>query len=254
LGTSRRLHHRHVLLSLKGQQRALEAEIVERKQAEEALRASQDSLRRSNAQIQGLAGRPITAQQAERVHIARELHDDISQQLATLSIAFSGLKRRLPSEAAEAQQEVVRLQQQTVALSEAIRHLSHKLHPGVRQHAGLVAALQGDCTEFSSQHAIDVTFHADAGLEEIPADVALCLYRVAQEALRNMARHAGARQAEVAVTRSDDILEADAYVEMYTAFNDGRIQSTMSRNTLHTTPTTLEEFAREVFAPASQAS
>ena len=193
--------------SLKRQQRALEAEIVERKQAEEALRASQDSLRRSNAQIQSLAGRLITAQEAERTRIARELHDDVNQQLAALSISLSGLKRRLPSEAAEAQQEVARLQQQTIALSEAIRHLSHELHPGVLQHAGLVAALQGDCAEFGSQHGIDVTFHADAGLEEIPADVALCLYRVAQEALHNMARHAGARQAEVALTRSDDILE-----------------------------------------------
>ena len=137
------------------------------------MRASQESLRRSNAQIQGLAGRLITAQEAERTRIARELHDDISQQLAALSIACSGLKRRLPSEAAESQQEVARLQQQTFALSEAIRHLSHELHPGVLQHAGLVAALQGDCAEFGRQHGIAVTFHADAGLEAIPADVAL---------------------------------------------------------------------------------
>lgn len=143
----------------------------------------------------------------ERSRIARELHDDISQQLAALSIACSGLKRRLPSEAAEAQQEVARLQQQTIALSEAIRHLSHELHPGVLRHAGLVAALQGDCAAFGGQHGIVVTFHADPGLEELQADVALCLYRVAQEALRNIARHAGARQAEVALTRSDDILE-----------------------------------------------
>jgi two-component system sensor histidine kinase UhpB len=140
-------------------------------------------------------------------YLARELHDDLSQQLAALSIACSGLKRRLPSEVAEAQQEVTRLQQQTIALSEAIRHLSHELHPGVLQHAGLVAALQEGCTEFGSQHGINVTFHADTGLEKIPADVALCLYQVAQEALRNMARHAGGCQAEVALTRSDDILE-----------------------------------------------
>ena len=111
------------------------------------------------------------------------------------------------AEATESQQEVVRLQQQTIALSEAIRHLSHELHPGVLQHAGLIAALQGDCAEFGSQHGIEVTFRADAGLEEIPADVALCLYRVAQEALHNMSRHAGARRAEVTLIRSDDILE-----------------------------------------------
>jgi two-component system sensor histidine kinase UhpB len=135
------------------------------------------------------------------------LHDDINQQLAALSIALSGLKRRLPAEAAEAQQEVARLQRQTIALSEVIRHLSHELHPGVLQHAGLVVALQGHCAEFGSQHGIDVTFYADAGQEEIPADVALCLYRVAQEALHNIAQHAGARHAEVTLTRRNDFLE-----------------------------------------------
>jgi signal transduction histidine kinase len=193
--------------SLQRQQRTLEAEIVERKQVEKALRASQDSLRRSNAQIQGLAGRLITTQEAERTRIARELHDDVSQQLAALSIALSGLKRRLPSEAAEAHQEAARLLQQTITLSEVIRHLSHELHPGVLQHAGLVVALRGHCAEFGSQHGIDVTFHADADLEELPADVALCLYRVSQEALHNIAQHAGARHAEVALTRRNHLLE-----------------------------------------------
>jgi signal transduction histidine kinase len=183
--------------SLQRQQRTLAAEIVERQQAEEALRASQDSLRRSNAQIQGLAGQLITAQEEERRRVARELHDDMSQQLAVLSIALSGLKRRLSSEGTEAQQEVARLQQQTITLSEAIRQLSHELHPGVLKHAGLVAALQENCAAFGRQHGVGVTFHADAGPEEIPAEVALCLYRVAQEALRNVARHAAARRAGV---------------------------------------------------------
>jgi signal transduction histidine kinase/ligand-binding sensor domain-containing protein len=193
--------------SLKGQQRALEAEIVERQQAEEALRASQDSLQRSNAQIQGLAGQLITVQEEERRRIARELHDNVNQQLAVLSISLSRLKRRLPLEAAEAQQEVAHLQQQTFALFEEIRHLSHDLHPGVLQHAGLVAALEAHCAEVRSQHAIEVTFSAAAGLEAIPQDIALCLYRVAQEALRNIAVHAGARQARVALRPTADGLE-----------------------------------------------
>jgi two-component system sensor histidine kinase UhpB len=105
-------------------------------------RRVEQALEASYTQIQSLVGRLLTAQEAERTRIARELHDDITQQLAALSIVLSGLKRRLSSEAAESQQEVVRLQQKTIALSEAIRHLSHDLHPGVLQHAGLVAALK----------------------------------------------------------------------------------------------------------------
>jgi integral membrane sensor domain MASE1 len=118
----------------------LAALVQQRWDKTEALVRNEAALRASYEQIQSLVGRLITAQEAERTRIARELHDDLSQQLAALSIACSGLKRRLSSEVAEAQQEVVRLQQQTIALSEDIRHVSHDLHPGVLQHAGLVAA------------------------------------------------------------------------------------------------------------------
>jgi signal transduction histidine kinase len=182
----------------------LTALIEERRNNEGALRRNEEALRASYEQIQSLVGRLITAQATERTRIARELHDDINQQLASLSIAFSGLKRRLPADAADVHDTLARLQQRTITLAEAIRHLSHDLHPGVLQHAGLVAALEAHCAEVGSQHAIKVTFSAAAGLEAIPQDIALCLYRVAQEALRNVARHAGATHAEVALTRWDE--------------------------------------------------
>ena len=93
-------------------------------------------------------------------------------------------------------------------MSETIRHLSHDLHPAVLQHAGLVAALKGSCADLGSLYRLDVVFHGDDGLEPIPADVALCLYRVAQEALHNAARHADARRVEVTLTRqAENILE-----------------------------------------------
>jgi signal transduction histidine kinase len=84
--------------------------------------------------------------------------------------------------------------------------LSHDLHPGVLQHAGLVAALKAHCAEFGSQHAIAVTLSAD-DLGDIPQDVGLCLYRVVQESLRNVAAHAGARQACITLRRTDAGLE-----------------------------------------------
>ena len=138
----------------------------------------EDALRQSYDRIEDLAGRLITAQEAERTRIARELHDDITQQLAALSIALSGLKHRLDADAADVHDALARLQQRTITLADAIRHLSHDLHPGVLQHAGLVAALKAHCAEFGSQHAIEVTLSAN-GLGAIPQDVGLCLYRVA---------------------------------------------------------------------------
>jgi two-component system sensor histidine kinase UhpB len=175
-------------------------DVTQRKQAEEALRASHE-------QIQDLAGRLIAAQETERSRIARELHDDISQRLAALAIAHSGLKRRLLPASSNLQEEVTRLQQHTISLAEAVRDLSRQLHPGVLQHAGLVAAIRGHCDEFSRLHDLKVTFRAEADLKGVPDDVALCLYRVAQEALHNVAAHAGARHAEVALTRVDRTLE-----------------------------------------------
>jgi two-component system sensor histidine kinase UhpB len=165
-------------------------------------------LRASYDRIQDLAGRLITAQEAERSRIAGELHDDVNQQLAGLSIALSNVKRELQNGAnGTVQEEISRLQQRTIGLADVIRNLSHELHPGVLQHAGLVAALRGHCAEFGAQHAIEVTLSAADGLDLIPHNVALCLYRVAQEALRNIAEHAGARRAQVTVRSTEDFLE-----------------------------------------------
>ena len=88
-----------------------------------------------------------------------------------------------------------------------IRNLSHELHPGVLQHVGLVAALKGHCAEFDRQNSIEVTLSADDGLDGISYNVALCLYRVAQEALRNIAAHAAAHKAQVTLRSSAEGLE-----------------------------------------------
>jgi PAS domain S-box-containing protein len=182
--------------------------VIERKRAAETLRKNETVLRESYDRIQDLAGRLITAQEAERSRIAGELHDDVNQQLAGLSIALSNVKRQLHNGAnGTVQEEITRLQQRTIDLANVIRSLSHELHPGVLQHAGLVAALKGHCEEFGAQHAIEVTLSAADNLEGISDNVALCLYRVAQEALRNIAEHAGAHKAEVTLRTTEAFLE-----------------------------------------------
>jgi two-component system sensor histidine kinase UhpB len=184
----------------------LAALVDERREKTEALRWNEAALRASYKQIQSLVGRLITAQEAERTRIARELHDDINQEVAALAIGLSSLKRQLPADA-DVDVALARLQQRTMALADELRHLSHELHPGVLQHAGLVAALKAHCTEFGDQHAIKVTLATGAGLDVIPQDIALCLYRVTQEAMRNIAEHAAAHQACVTLRRTADGLE-----------------------------------------------
>jgi signal transduction histidine kinase len=156
----------------------------------------------SAGHIQNLVGRLMTAQEAERRRIARELHDDVNQQLAALSIGLSVLGRRLPAaQEADLRGDVARLQAHTTDLAASIRHLSHELHPGVLDHVGLIAALRGHCRAFEGEHGLTVTFRADDALGTVPTGVALCLYRVTQEALANVAKHAGARHVSVTVAR-----------------------------------------------------
>ena len=108
----------------------------------------------SHREVRHLAGRLIEAQDAERARIARDLHDDVSQQLAGMSIAFSGLKQRLAEAhlSEDLQEDLRALQQRTSTLAQNVRHLSHDLHPTVLRHAGLVAALTAYCAELERTH------------------------------------------------------------------------------------------------------
>ena len=163
-----------------------------------AERAAHESAR----DIRDLAGRLLTAEEDERRRIARELHDGVNQDLASLSISLSALEDGLPEGTSDdKRQEVTRLHARAVELAEAIRHLSHELHPGILQYTGLAAALRSHCREFDQSHEVTVTYQSDDHLGHVPSDVALCLYRVTQEALKNAAMHAKAGQVWVTVAR-----------------------------------------------------
>lgn len=167
-------------------------DITERRRAERAARQSRDALRASHDRVRDLAGRLITAQEAERARIARDLHDDVTQRLAAVSIALSVLRTRATS-VTDIETALESVGGQASAAADAIRQLSHGLHPAILRHAGVAAAVRAYAAEFALAHGLHLTFE-DGGIPDaLPADTALCIYRVAQEALTNVARHARAR-------------------------------------------------------------
>jgi signal transduction histidine kinase len=183
-------------------------DVTEARRAEMALRESEAILQASHREIRDLAGRLIAAQEGERARIGRELHDDLSQQIAGLSIALSRLKRRVTeSSDPDLQADFAILQQRTAGLADNIRRLSHDLHPSVLQHAGLVATLSDHCAQVGRQQRIAISFAADGDFSETTAATALCLYRVTQEALRNVVTHAAAATADVRLRRVGDDVE-----------------------------------------------
>jgi len=184
-------------------------DITERRYAEDRIRESRAALEVSHREIRQMAGRLIEAQDAERARVARDLHDDVSQQLAGLSIALSSLKRRMdePHVGDGLQTDLRSLQQRTTTLAQDVRHLSHDLHPTVLQHAGLVAALASHCAELERSHGTVITCSAEEDFASITSEAALCLYRIAQEALRNVIAHARARRTDVRLLRTGDSVE-----------------------------------------------
>lgn len=158
------------------------------------------------AEINALNQRLINAQEEERRRIARELHDDFSQQIAALSMAIGNIRRQLPEQRPEARSQIDVVHRKLAELAARVRRISHELHPAILEYAGLAAALQAYCSEFTALTSVQVAYHAADGFDDLPRDVALCLYRVTQEALQNVAKHSTAKQAQVSLTRSSGLL------------------------------------------------
>ena len=196
---------------------------VRRRRVESALRDSEAELRESYEQNQDLAGRLITAQEAERSRIGRDLHDDICQRLAVLAMMLSGLKHRLSGSTAQPDlaEVVTTLQERTSTLATDVRNLSHDLHPSVLEHAGLVPVLKAHCDEFARQQKIDVSFSADDGVGSVDGAAALCVYRVIQEALTNAGRHASASAVRVRLSRTAETIELEV-ADNGVGFESGR--------------------------------
>ena len=170
-----------------------------RRRIEAALRLSEEKARASYDEVRDLAGRLISAREGERTRIARDLHDDIGQRAASLSIGLSRIKRQIPETSKQARQSLSDLESQSTQLSADLRHLSHELHPGALEHLGLLEALRERCDDFRQESGLSVQLDVAEAWRDVSDALALCLYRVAQEALRNVATHAKAQHVTISL-------------------------------------------------------
>ncbi len=162
-------------------------DITERKRVEDELR--------------DLSRRLIGAHEEERALLARELHDDVSQRLAVLAIDVGRAELAAPEEAQAEAMTAVR--EGLMRLSEDIHSLAYQLHPSVLEELGLDEALRAECERRGRQGVLDISVDLGPLPAVVGRDEALCLFRVAQEALNNVARHAGARAASVTLREMD---------------------------------------------------
>jgi signal transduction histidine kinase len=161
--------------------------------------------RRAEQEARDLSGRLISAQEDERARLARALHDDVTQRLAILAID-AGRKEGSIGDAATKQ--VMRsMRDHLTRLSDDVHALCYALHPAILRDLGLIEALKTECDRFRSVEGIPISFRAEENLDEPPRSVALCLFRIAQEALRNVARHAGASAIQVGLRFVDGGLQ-----------------------------------------------
>ena len=158
-------------------------DVTERKMAEEALAS--------------LSGRLIEAQEEECRRIAREIHDDYNQRLAMLANELEDLAQIIGDSVAVAGPRLHKLWNAVSELGVDLHSLSHRLHSSTLETLGLVAGVRAFCEEFEDLQEIRVAFAHENVPRAIPADVSLCLFRIAQEGLRNVKRHSGASSAKV---------------------------------------------------------
>lgn len=179
---------------------SLLAEVSERKRTEQSLEASRRDLRQ-------LASQLLRVQEEERQRISRDLHDDINQRLALLAVDLEALDQTLSTAPIDVVRTVRAIEDRVNELSDDVRHLAHQLHPAILHDLGLTIALQRLVDDFTARTGVQGDLiHHDIP-KPLPQEVATCFYRLAQESLRNVSRHAKAKQVRIELTRLRDGLQ-----------------------------------------------
>ena len=166
---------------------------TERRQAAEALATIDQRL--------------IDAHEEERRRIARELHDDILQRLALLTISLDALAQPSAAAGSASKQEIEETRDMAMDLARDVQALSHRLHPARLEFLGISAAAAGLCREISNVRGVQIRFEAERVPDGLSKRVAVCLYRVLQEALQNAVKHSGVTEMDVSLRGDGDQIE-----------------------------------------------
>ena len=139
----------------------------------------------------------IEAHEEERTWIARELHDDINQRIALLSVELEQWSQNLPQTEGEVRYHMAHLRQRIFDLGKDIQALSHRLHSSKLDYLGIASAANSFCRELSEQQKVEIDFKHAGIPGSLPKEISLCLFRVLQESLQNAAKHSGVRHFNV---------------------------------------------------------
>jgi signal transduction histidine kinase len=159
-------------------------------------------------EARSLAGRILSAGEDERRYLARELHDDVSQRLAAVSIETGSLENKL-SNSTEIKESLGKLKKSLKSICDDLHRMSRHMHPSVLDDFGLPDALKSECTELSQRWGIPIECHYTKSFPEIPKSIALCLYRVAQESLWNAVRHSSSSKITVELKSDPEFVYLD---------------------------------------------
>ena len=152
--------------------------------------------------LASVSRRLIEAQEQERTRIAREIHDDIGQRLALLSIEIQQMKEIVPNSVAELRSRFEELEKRTWEISTDAQSLSHELHSSRLEYLGMFSAMKSFSREFSDKHKVDVVFDIRGDQLYLPPEISVCLFRILQESLHNALKHSGVRRFEVTLQAS----------------------------------------------------
>lgn len=167
-------------------------DITERMQAEEALQRNQLELHQKQVQLEELTSKLLAAQEHERKRIARDLHDDVSQRLAAVVLEVASLEQHPSPGPTDLVRAMGTLREQLEALSDDVHTLAHRLHPSLLEHAGLRPAIEDHVQQVSRRTGLPVHLRILGVPNAVPLDQATCLFRVMQESLQNVVKHAQA--------------------------------------------------------------